>query len=264
MSQSNSKELSTELSTERGTERSAVDRGAATLADQVLSAIQTAIIKGELAPGSKINEQALAAQFGISRGPTREALQTLERQRLVVRMPHVGARVAQLSVEELNDLYDLRSTLEAMACRLAAERITDAQLAELQALLERQEAALKQGDTYFQEQGDVDFHYQIIRASGNKHLQETLMGGLYHLLRMYRYQCSNHQRPSRAIAEHRRIVEAISDRDGELAALLMQRHIEQGRRNTEARLKELKAEASAREHSSLTFANTQQLKGETA
>ncbi|QSX29806.1 GntR family transcriptional regulator [Shewanella cyperi] len=221
------------------------EKPATTLADQVLVSIQNAIIKGELAPGSKINEQALAARYGISRGPTREALQTLERQRLVVRLPHVGARVAQLSVEELNDLYALRSTLEAMACELAAQRITDEQLTRLRALLASQEAALKEGDTYFQEQGDVDFHYQIIQASGNKHLQETLIGGLYHLLRMYRYQCSNRARPVRAIAEHKRIVEAIAARDGELAALLMRRHIEKGRQNTEARLLELKAEAEA-------------------
>ncbi len=61
-----------------------------TLVDQILVQIQTSIIKGELAPGSKINEQALALKYGISRGPTREALQLLERQRLVVRIPHVA------------------------------------------------------------------------------------------------------------------------------------------------------------------------------
>ncbi|MBO2639728.1 GntR family transcriptional regulator [Shewanella algae] len=216
-----------------------------TLVDQILVQIQTSIIKGELAPGSKINEQALALKYGISRGPTREALQLLERQRLVVRIPHVGARVADMTVAELNDLYELRSTLEAMACELAAKRITDEQLSQLWQLLARQEAALAEGDTYFQEEGDVDFHYQIIRASGNKHLQETLIGGLYHLLRMYRYQCTNKNRPVKAIAEHRRIVEAIAQRDAELAGLLMRRHIEQGRRNTELRLKQLQAEHAA-------------------
>lgn len=216
-----------------------------TLVDQILVQIQTSIIKGELAPGSKINEQALALKYGISRGPTREALQLLERQRLVVRIPHVGARVADMTVTELNDLYELRSTLEAMACELAAKRITDEQLSQLWQLLARQEAALAEGDTYFQEEGDVDFHYQIIRASGNKHLQETLIGGLYHLLRMYRYQCTNKNRPVKAIAEHRRIVEAIAQRDAELAGLLMRRHIEQGRRNTELRLKQLQAEHAA-------------------
>ncbi|MDF0535055.1 GntR family transcriptional regulator [Shewanella sp. A32] len=217
-----------------------------TLVEQVLVQIQTSIIKGELPAGSKINEQALAEKYGISRGPTREALQLLERQRLVVRVPHIGARVAALTVEELNDLYELRSTLEVMACELAAKRITEAQLNNLWQLLERQEAALENGDSYFQQEGDVDFHYQIIQASGNRHLQETLMGGLYHLLRMYRYQCTNNsRRPVRAIAEHRRIVEAIAQHDAELAGLLMRRHIEQGRQNTEQRLKQLQAQPPA-------------------
>jgi len=217
-----------------------------TLVEQVLVQIQTSIIKGELPAGSKINEQALAEKYGISRGPTREALQLLERQRLVVRVPHIGARVAALAVEELNDLYELRSTLEVMACELAAKRITEEQLNNLWQLLERQEAALNDGDSYFQQEGDVDFHYQIIRASGNRHLQETLIGGLYHLLRMYRYQCTNSsRRPVRAIAEHRRIVEAIAQRDAELAGLLMRRHIEQGRQNTEQRLKQLQTQTLA-------------------
>lgn len=227
--------------------KSSLERSSITLADQILVQIQTSIIKGELPAGSKINEQALAEKYGISRGPTREALQTLERQRLVVRVPHVGARVAQLTVSELNDLYQLRSVLEGMACELAATRITPLQLEKLQNLLAIQEAALAKGDTYFQEEGDVDFHYQIIQASGNKHLQETLVGGLYHLLRMYRYQCTNKNRPVKAIAEHRRIVDAIAQRDGELASLLMRRHIEQGRKNTELRLIELQADATAKE-----------------
>lgn len=217
-----------------------------TLVEQILVQIQESIIKGELRPGSKINEQALAEKYGISRGPTREALQQLERQRLVVRIPHVGARVATLTIEELNDLYELRSTLESMACELAAQRIDEQQLSQLWALLEQQEADLARGASYFQQQGDVDFHYQIIQASGNRHLQETLIGGLYHLLRMYRYQCTSSSRPVRAIAEHRRIVEAIAARDAELAGLLMRRHIEQGRQNTEQRLRQLTAqEASA-------------------
>ncbi|QYJ97942.1 GntR family transcriptional regulator [Shewanella alkalitolerans] len=215
---------------------------ALTLADKALQAIQTSIIKGELAPGSKINEQMLAQRYGISRGPTREALLTLERRRLVVRIPHVGARVAQLSIDELNDLYRLRSVLEGMACELAAKHITPTALMQLQRLMDSQEAALAKGDTYFQQDGDVDFHYRIIRASGSRHLQETLIGNLYHLLRMYRYQCTSESRPTRAIAEHRRIVEAIAAGDGELASLLMRRHIEQGRINTEKRLKALQTE----------------------
>ncbi|QDF65842.1 GntR family transcriptional regulator [Shewanella sp. SNU WT4] len=209
------------------------------LVDRLLLQLQTSIIKGEIPSGSKINEQEVAERYGISRGPAREALQALERQRLVVLIPHIGARVARLSITELNELYQLRSVLEAMACELAAQNITPEQLDKLYKLIDIQQLALSHSDPYFQQQGDIDFHYQIIEASGNRHLQATLMGSLYHLLRMYRYQTSNHQRPIQAIAEHKLIVEAIAAKDGELAALLMRRHIERGRQSTELKLRAL-------------------------
>ncbi|MGB0893340.1 MAG: GntR family transcriptional regulator [Parashewanella sp.] len=212
---------------------------ALTLADQVLQQIQKSIITGELEAGSKINEQSIAAKYGISRGPTREALQILERQRLVVKAPHVGARVAQLSINELNELYQLRSVLEGMACELTAARITSSQLAELQALLDKQKTALAAGDFDFQQQSELDFHYLIIQICGNRHLQDTLLSSLYYLIRMYRFQTSDVQRPTNAITEHQNIVNAIADNDGELANLLMRRHIEKGRRSTELKLKEL-------------------------
>ncbi|MBM7072354.1 GntR family transcriptional regulator [Shewanella sp. 202IG2-18] len=225
-----------------------------TLVDQILIQIQNSIITGEIPAGSKINEQSIAKQYGISRGPTREALQTLERQRLVVRAPHIGARVAQLTVKELNELYQLRSVLEGMACELASNRISQTEMQSLQALLERQEQALVDGDHDFQQQSEIDFHYQIIQASDNRHLQETLTGSLYHLIRMYRFQTSGDERPTSAIAEHRRIIDAIADGDGELANLLMRRHIERGRKNTEIKLIERQKQQAAAE-SLLTINN---------
>lgn len=206
------------------------------LTDRLVAQLQTDIIKGVLAPGSKINEQALAEHFKISRGPAREAILTLEQQRLVAHYPHVGAKVTQLTVIELNELYQLRSVLESMACELAAKHINQAQLTALNQLVEQQYALLNHPDPYFQLQGDVDFHYLIIQASDNHHLQQTLIGNLYYLLRMYRYQTASHKRPAKAIAEHQAILDAITVKDGELAALLMRRHIEKGRISTEQKL----------------------------
>ena len=97
-----------------------------TLSENVFRRIQAAIVKGEIAPGSKISEPELARTYGISRGPLREAIHRLEGQRLLVRVPHVGARVVSLSHAELIELYEIRESLEGMACRLAAERIKSA------------------------------------------------------------------------------------------------------------------------------------------
>ena len=97
-----------------------------TLAESVFRRIQTAIVRGDIAPGSKISEPELARTYGISRGPLREAIHRLEGQRLLVRVPHVGARVVSLNHAELIELYEIRESLEGMACRLAAERMSQA------------------------------------------------------------------------------------------------------------------------------------------
>ncbi|GLS82126.1 GntR family transcriptional regulator [Paraferrimonas haliotis] len=213
-----------------------VNNSPITLADKATASLQQAIITGELEAGSKINEQALAAKYGISRGPLREALQSLQRQRLVVRLPHVGARVARMSLEELHELYELRAVLEGMACQLAAENVTPELTQQLQQLIQQQREQLTKGAD-FHVGADVDFHYCIIKASNNRYLQDSLTGGLYHLVRMYRFQCTGEQRPTKAIEEHAAIANAIISGDGELASLLMRRHIHTGLTNTASKLK---------------------------
>jgi DNA-binding GntR family transcriptional regulator len=207
-----------------------------TLAEHVFRRIQSAIVKGDIAPGSKISEPELARTYGISRGPLREAIHRLEGQRLVVRVPHVGARVVSLSHTELIELYDIRESLEGMACRLAAERMSQGRIDELRRVLDTHERdeAFQAGVGYYQQEGDFDFHYRIIQGSGNRTLSQLLCGELYQLVRMYRIQFSTTpNRPRQAFAEHHRILDAIAEGDGELAELLMRRHIGASRRNIE-------------------------------
>ena len=207
-----------------------------TLSEQVFRTIQAAIVKGEIAPGSKISEPELARTYGISRGPLREAIHRLEGQKLLVRVPHVGARVVSLSHAELIELYEIRESLEGMACRLAAERMTQAEIDDLRRVLDlhEQDAAFKAGVGYYQQEGDFDFHYRIIQGSGNQTLSRMLCGELYQLVHMYRLQFSaTPNRPRQAFAEHHRILDAIAERDGELAELLMRRHIAASKRNIE-------------------------------
>lgn len=211
-----------------------------TLADRVCQQIITAIVKGEIKAGQKISEPELAKTYGISRGPLREAIRRLEGLRLIERKPHIGARVVQLSVKELLEIYRVREALEGMACRLAAEVMTESEIRSLKALLDQHEAGIEQdeGQAYFQKEGDLDFHYRIVMGSGNSKLQELLAADLYHLVRMYRYQFSlRSSRPLLALREHRQILEAIELRDAELAEMLMRRHISASRRNIEEKLK---------------------------
>ena len=205
-----------------------------TLAERVFHQLQDAIVRGELAPGSKITEPGLSKTYGISRGPLREAMRRLEAHRLIERVPHVGARVVQLSMKELLELFDLREALESMAARLAAEHMSPEEVQGLRDVLALHEgqADLKRGEAYYQREGDLDFHYCIVQGSHNKMLMNLLCDDLYYLVRLYRTQFSaSGTRPQRAFVEHHRIVDAIEAGDAELAELLMRRHVSASRAN---------------------------------
>ncbi|EPE0637970.1 GntR family transcriptional regulator [Vibrio cholerae] len=198
-----------------------------------------AIVEGELAPGGKISEPELAKQFQVSRGPLREALMRVEGLGLIERIPHIGARVIQLSPIKLVELYAVREALEGMAARLAARNITEIELAGLESLLSTHSTHIDQveGASYFHQQGDFDFHYRIIQASRNQQLIGLLCDELYHLLRMYRYQSPrSHSRPVEALEEHKFILRAIRQRDEELAEMLMRRHISRSRQLIEQQI----------------------------
>ena len=212
---------------------------AVTIADQIFAEIRKEIVEGRIPQGSKISEPELARRYGISRGPLREAMRRLESSNLVSRRANVGARVITLSSEQLLEIYHVREALEGMAARLAAERMPGAEVKELQSLLaeHRRQVELEQGRAYFQREGDLDFHYRIVRGSHNHRLVSLLCNDLYHLVRMYRCQFGMvSPRARRAFREHAQIVDAIADRDGELAEILMRRHIRASRRSVEQRL----------------------------
>jgi len=212
-----------------------------TAADRVLLEIQRAIVEGEIPAGHKISEPELAKRFDLSRAPLREALARLERCHLIERTPNAGARVVKLSMEGLRSLYQLRETLEGLACRLAAEHMTDTEITEVQQLLDQHLSTqrVREGESYYQEAGDVDFHYRVILGSKNPYLINLLCDELYFIVRMYRVQLGmNGPRVSRAFDEHKAIINAIANRDGELADLLMRRHIGASRRNIETHFKQ--------------------------
>jgi DNA-binding GntR family transcriptional regulator len=206
------------------------------LVDIVAERLEAAIISGDLAPGAKISEQALARSLGVSRGPLREAIRRLEGRKLVHRTPHIGVHVADLSAKDIGDLLMVREALEGMACRIAAELMSDAEIDGLDALLavHSQHSAFKAGTGYYQEAEDFDFHFRIVKASKNASLISMLCEDLYHLLRVYRYKASTRTgRAAQALAEHRSIVAALKARDPDLAEREMRAHIRNARVHAE-------------------------------
>ena len=199
-----------------------------TLADSVFNQLRIAIVKGELPPGSKVNEPQLSKQYGISRGPLREAIRRLEGCKLVEITPNIGAKVVSLNIRQIIEIYEIRESLEGLACRLAAEEASKEDCRSLRDLLTNHEQQIQSenGRLYYQKEDDLDFHYLIVQLSGNSRLFNLLCDELYHLLRLYRVQTSSSpSRPVQAFKEHHQIVDAIENGDGELAELLMRRHV---------------------------------------
>lgn len=206
---------------------------------QLYNSLRIAIIQGDIPVGSKISELDLSRQYKVSRSTIRETIGRLESAYLVVKKANAGARVAELNIEELLEIYRVREALEGMACRLAAENMSDGDIAQLHQLLRQhmKENELQQGRAYYQKEGDLDFHYLLVQGSQNSKLIHLLCDELYSKVRMYRYQFGMQgPRAIDAYAEHQHIVKAITDRDGEMAELLMRRHIRASRLNVERQM----------------------------
>jgi len=212
---------------------------AQSLVDTLVGRLEAAIIQGHLTPGSKLSEQGLAKQFGVSRGPLREAIRRLEGRKLILRTPNIGATVVALEQKDLLEILQLREVLEGLAARLAAETMSTEQIADLRRLLDTHahHDDLRAGTSYYQDPKNLDFHFRIATGCGNERLRNLVCGELYDLLRVYRYQSSAVLgRAQQSYDEHRAIVEALAARDGDRAEAHMRRHIRNSRTNLASEL----------------------------
>jgi DNA-binding GntR family transcriptional regulator len=214
---------------------------AVTVADKTFFQLRTAIVEGQIDAGSKLSETELSTKYGVSRAVIREAINRLVACHIVERKANIGARVVALTAEGLAELYQIRGALEGMAARLAAKNMTDEEIAGLNDLLNAHFEKVTTDKSYYQEAGDVDFHYRIILGSKNNQLITLLTDGIYHLVRMYRVKLGmTGPRITSAFDEHKHIVKAISHRDEELAEMLMKRHISYSQNNIKRKLSSTK------------------------
>ncbi|EGG92879.1 putative propionate catabolism operon transcriptional regulator of GntR family [gamma proteobacterium IMCC1989] len=210
-----------------------------TITSEISEKLINAIVNGEIAPGSKLSEPKLAQQFNISRGPLREAIRRLEGLNLVYHVPREGVKVVTLELKEIIEIYHVREALEGLAAGLAARNMEQKEIDELHKLLELHEQYIDDNGEYFRQEGDFDFHYKIIQGSKNQLLIKQLCHELYHLVRMFRYQTRKlKSRTQQALIEHKQLVNAIEQRDEQLAELLMRRHISRARENIESKWQE--------------------------
>ena len=195
------------------------------LREQVKELILERIVDGTYKPGERLVETRIASELGTSQAPVREALRDLELLRFVESEPFRGARVREVSAEELIEIYPVRAALEEVAAREAVKRL-DGQVEELEAEVEAMHRAADENDLHAQVEHDVAFHRLIVEASGNRVLLETWLALRIEartIVTAVRTGLDGHE-----IAElHRPVLEAFRARDADLAATTLRRHLEQ-------------------------------------
>lgn len=216
--------------------------------EQLGEEIEERIVTGAYPPGMRLDEQELAAAFGVSRTPIREALIQLASIGLVEIRPRRGATVPEMSADKLCEMFEVMAELESMCGRLAARRILPAEQARLQAAHQACEAARDAGKPDLYYQLNEVFHHAIYEASHNGFLAEQA-GALHRRLRPYRrLQLRVRNRMASSFSEHAAIVDAIIAGNGEQAAELLRAHVVvQGERFTDlvATLRQMNAPAEA-------------------
>ena len=138
------------------------------LRDQVLAEIRQRIVDGDYPPGQRLTEERLAIDFGVSRNPVREALRVVEAEGFVTMTPRRGAVVATPDAETIADLFAVRASLEATAARIAAERASATDIADLRSLLDAARRAMDAADFSRVAQLNNDFHMRVIAITGNR------------------------------------------------------------------------------------------------
>ncbi len=196
------------------------------LSERAAAQLRELIVEGAFAPGERLGETALAARLGISRTPLREAFRLLAREGLVLLEPHRGARVAPLSLEELERTVEVMVALESLAGRLVVGRIGEEELREIEALHYDMLSAYARRDLHKYFRANQAIHFAIMRACRNPVLLATYEGLNAHI-RRYRYMANlAPERWREAVAEHEEILRHLKARDGTALAATLARHLE--------------------------------------
>jgi DNA-binding GntR family transcriptional regulator len=197
------------------------------LRDVVFEHLRNAILNGDLRPSERLMEVQIAEQLGVSRTPVREAIRKLELEGLVVMIARKGAYVADVSVKDILDVLEVRSVLEGLAASLAAERMTEEELEELEMISYNFKKCLEDKDTEGMIEKDMQFHDRIIRSTRNHKLIQIAQGLQEQVQRFRITYFAEYNELKGVLADHQEILEAISNRNVERAQKVAQKHIDE-------------------------------------
>jgi DNA-binding GntR family transcriptional regulator len=196
----------------------------ATYSARTESLLRNMVLDGELAPGERLNEVALANTLGISRGPLREAVRRLASEGLLTLVSHRGAFVRTFSRDEIVELYEVRAALELHAVRLVCQRAGDEDIADLQTMLSETESRMSQDRNRAYPQ-ELDFHLRLVLLAGNQALMDAALASHHQISLARSISAKQPLRARAAVVEHQELVEAMQARDVHTATDLMEEHI---------------------------------------
>ena len=196
------------------------------LSEETYNEIRRALIAGVFQPGQRLSEPELALRFRTSRSPIREALVRLEHEGFVERTPNARIRVAALDSEDLKQLYVLRASIEGLAARLATPLLRTVDLERMAATADDMDRCVKKRDAAGAIAAGQDFHDVIMRECGNRPLVQVLDGLRARISRYRGVVASFSEYDPERVAEHRRILKALYQRNPEAAELAMIRHVD--------------------------------------
>lgn len=210
------------------------------LREVVCESLREAIRNGVLKPGERIMEIQLAEELGVSRTPVREAIRKLELEGYVVMMPRRGTYVANMSIRDINEIFEIRTALESLSNGLAAEHITDEELEHLQRLLVIIGGYIKDGNIEKIVETDIEFHDLMYHAARNHRLVGIISNLRDQLTRFRTLSMSYPGRLEATLDEHRTIVEAIANGDRKAASKAAEQHMENSEKTLLKAMDEIK------------------------
>ncbi len=197
--------------------------------EKVYAAIRDDILDGRIAPGERVVETRLAEEIRTSRTPVREALHMLEREGLLEAIPRVGYRVKQITLDEIDEISEIRMANECLAARWAVERITPKELKALEQNLAVSESELRAGNPQAFVELDAEFHEILARASGSERLLELCQMLRRHMLRYRIESIFREENVIRGIEWHHRIFSCLKQKDEAGIAEAVRLHLEQAK-----------------------------------
>ena len=202
------------------------------LASVVQGELERMILSGELAPGAKLTEMALATQMGVSRGPLREAFRMLEEAGLVRTEKNRGVFVRDIPIDEAIEIFDLRAAMEELVGRRLAETIAAPQLKEIRGMVDAMERAVKAEDARQYHLLNLQFHERLVEMAGNRKLSAIYRKLIKELSLFRRLNLADGWLMPISAGEHRAIVKAIAAGDPEAAGRAMFDHVMESKDRT--------------------------------